>query len=96
MPHHVLERRLSPNSEFIVPTKTKCWVVPCNGEFIKLLFKEQDIKISDLSFESSEQSRCFVRTLFLLALKDECLTQSPSPLAEFARTLVDRLANQDQ
>ena len=95
MSHQILGKQPTPTGEFVVPTKTRCWVVPCNCEFIKLLFEEQRLKTSDLNFDSQEQGRCFARTLFLLALEDECHTQSPSPLAEFARTLVDKLANKD-
>lgn len=95
MSYQTPSKQSSPTGEFIVPTKTKCWVVPSSCELIKLLFEEQRLKITDLNFDSYEQGHCFVRTLFLLALEDEYQTQSPSPLAEFARAIVDILSNPD-
>lgn len=90
---HAVRKPAFDHSEFIVPTKTECWVLPCNCELIKLLFEKQRLTSSDLSFDSQEQYQCFIRTLFLLALQDECLNHTPSPLATFARTLIKHPTN---
>jgi len=78
----------------VIPTRGKCWVVPQNCEFVKLLFEKQALRVSDLHFNSEQQGQCFVRQLFLLALQDEYQTEAPSPLAKFARATMRAMSTQ--
>lgn len=75
-------------TEIVIPTRDERWVLPCNGELVKLLLEKQSLRAGDLCFGSVHQCQCFIRQLFLLALEDEWKTQSPSSLAKFARAMI--------
>lgn len=77
------------NSDFVIKTHKDSWVIPKNTELLKLLLAEQNIKASDLAFDSEQQYQGFTKNLFLLALKDEYTTNKPSTLAKLGRQLID-------
>jgi len=85
---HSSPSMLTNNSDFVIQTSQHYWTIPHNCSLLKLLIEQQNIQVSDLLFESSRDCHDFIKTLFLMALEDECQTQQPSTLADFARKLM--------
>lgn len=76
------------NSDFVIQTQNDSWVIPKNTELLKLLLVKQNIKASDLTFDSEQHYQGFTKNLFLMALKDEYSTNQPSILAQLGRQLM--------
>ena len=71
-----------------IRTVDEYWVLPESLEVIKLMIHTQQINPAKLRFNSDHERQQFIRKLSLLALKDECVHQSPSVIAELSRQLI--------
>lgn len=72
-----------------IETRKGVYFVNWSIDALTKLINEEHIRVPDFRFTCDQQCTEFARELFLLALKDSLAHNRESPLADFARGLID-------
>ncbi len=76
------------NSLRKIPTENGTYIISWQPDMLKLLIRDEKMKPLDLLFSTRFDRKKFAQELFLLALQDTLSTNTESPLAQFARSLM--------